>query len=49
LGGTFALPASLAKAIVDSPTLWMFDRDADASDPWALLLLGSGRTAPAQR
>ncbi len=48
LGGAFALSSSLSKAIVDSPTLWMFDRDADVSDPWTLLLLGSGRAAPAQ-
>ncbi len=46
LGVAFEPPGELAKSILGSEGLWMLDRNraGTAVDPWAGLLLGSGRS-----
>ncbi len=45
LGGTLDPPLDLCRVILESDALWMLDREQArrGSDPWAALLLGSGR------
>ena len=47
LAVAFEPPAPMCAWVLASPTLWMIDREsaAAAADPWAALLLGSGRQA----
>ena len=47
LGGTVDPPAALCTQVLESPALWMVDRDraVAAAGPWEALLLASGRTA----
>ena len=45
LGGDLDPPLELCRAILESDALWMLDSEQakGGSDPWAALLLGSGR------
>jgi hypothetical protein len=45
LGVEWQVPSGLCRAIVNSPSLWMFDSSSltATSDPWIALLEGSGR------
>lgn len=44
----FTLTSELSHAILESPSLWMLDRQLAASEavPWRALVAGSGRPSP---